>query len=315
MGRSGRAPSPGCFAGGGSDRSVVHDMCRRSRTLRSALLLPGLLVVLAAAAAPVLQAEETTTPAQPGLPTLGSTAPATPSLPDSGAAPAADSDPPAAAAPASRAASTPTRPAPPRAKPSTAARAVTTDSETIDPDLKDAAKAALELANEIKEMVAPAGSEDAERAAAAASAAASGNAARTAESAEDASAEPEPNLYYVPPSQQAAQGGRGGSVEIDLVREAIRHLKELVEHPVTLMLLPLVAFGFAAMAVVQFRSQLDSRRGRRRSAHGRRAAADPVEGRPRRSSNRAAAEVQPTASPSKTEPSRSRSRLRLRAKP
>ena len=135
----------------------------------------------------------------------------------------------------------------------------------IDPDLKDAAKSALQWMHEAKQLMLPSGI---------------GTAAGTGQ-------EPGTAIGSAPrytsggagdgnsgaDGQATAQGRRSGDTR-NLIREAIALAKEVAAHPVTWLLLLLVAFGGAAASVLQYRARVEHRWARKRAAHGRRGSSE-----------------------------------------
>ena len=162
----------------------------------------------------------------------------------------------------------------------------------IDPDLKEAAKTALQWAQEAKQWVRPAGglgSADGtyqESASADRSAPGRGGAAVGTEG--NMSPNSEPDAEYPPAGRQAHSYDRPAGGELNLIREGIKFIKDVAEHPVTWLLMPIVAFGSAAMWVVQYRTQLEKRHVGGQAARGRRGSSDPSRGRLKKRSSRTA---------------------------
>ena len=85
-------------------------------------------------------------------------------------------------------------------------------------------------------------------------------------------------VEYSLPSQPAPGQGRQIGGGPNLIEEAIELFKEITGHPVTWLLLPIVAFGGAAALVMQYRPQLEKRWRHRRAAHRRHGSSDPSRG-------------------------------------
>ncbi len=152
----------------------------------------------------------------------------------------------------------------------------------IDPELTEAAKTALRWAHDAKQWAQPAppGADggaypDTESAAAMAS-----EIARAAADARRGMA-PNPGLGEVDPTdpERTRSYGRPGAADVNFVQEGLKLIRDIAEHPVTWLLMPVLVFGMAVVWVVQYRAQADKRRVRGRSNRGQRA--PPVRGRRR----------------------------------
>ena len=241
----------------------------RLRALGSALLLQVVLLGADAAAAPLLQDDASPSRAQAGL--LEVSAPDEDASHDAPAArrqnPAAAGDEqtvPARAVDESAAAAMEPTPARPSAARTAAGSGEYAD---IDPDLKEAAKASLQWAHEVKEMVLPSGP-----------GAADGMGTETAWAGDPPPRNTWPGVEYSSPSQPAPGQGRHVGAGPNLIDEAIELFREITGHPVTWLLLPIVAFGGAAALVMQYRPQLEKGWRHRRAAHRRHESSDPSRG-------------------------------------
>lgn len=151
----------------------------------------------------------------------------------------------------------------------------------LDPELKEAAKAALQWAREAKHWVDPAGS------------------------GADAGTFQQPESTDGPVFEKGGGGSgpvgitpstrgpgtdppyaRSAIAEVDLIREAIKFIREVAWHPVTWLLMPLVALGSAAVWVVQHRAQTERRQMIGLAARGQRGSPDSNRSRLKRRSSR-----------------------------
>ncbi len=245
----------------------------RLRVLCSVLLLQAMLSGQDAAAAPVLQGDASPSPARAGL--LAEPAPEDEASP--GASAAAQQDPASTAdeeATRSRALdearAAALNPAVVKSSAPRAVAGIDGDSE-IDPDLKEAARTALQWAHDAKQLVLPAGAGMEEGIG-------SGPAWAGEVPPRSVGAGAGGGAEYGWPAQPAPAQGRhigGGS---NLIEEAVELVKEITGHPVTWMLMPVVLFGGAAALVMQYRPQLERRWRHRRAAHRRLGSSDPSRG-------------------------------------
>jgi hypothetical protein len=223
------------------------------QVIGSSILTLALALGFPASAAPVLQGDAPSTPSleEPAELRPAPSAAAGAVDPDPAASSALDAEP----APA-RPRADPRRPPATQKPPGDASPAI-----EIDPELKDAAKEVLELVRQVEALVVP------EALSAAASAAAAKRAAEArpeSDGSQDAgSADMVMPSVYLPPAKVAAYE------PVNLIEEAKRLLIEALEHPVTLVLAPLVFFAFAAAGVIQFRGLAGGRTRVRRSSRGR----------------------------------------------
>ena len=283
------------------ESSERQNMRSRSRTLRLVLLLPGLLLASVAVGAPVLL-DETMPPSSlsPESTTeFGRTAPAPVSpLPRAATTqaevPRSETPPARQSNPASTAASDSARSqrhdaahdaaVGNRAKVAGPARVI--DGERgieIDPDLKEVAKTALQWAREAKHWVDPASSgadtgifQQPEPTDGSAFEKGDGRAGPTRITPSN------PGPGTDPPY------ARSTATELDLIREAIKFIREVAWHPVTWLLMPLVVLGSAAVWVVQHRAQTERRQMSGLAARGQRGSPDPNRRRLQKRSNRTA---------------------------
>lgn len=303
----------------------------RSRTLGSFLHLQALFLALSAVGAPVLPDETLPAPALSELSTdFGRVAPAGASTLQNGAPPS-NSIPRLAATPGGRqnsdvaataesAASQPPGQAPAatlgpaRAKaaaprPQTDANSVASGlsiDDGLDPELKEAAKTALQWIQEAKERIQPTG-------------ASQGFEAADGSAPTGGAVEPSGNIVstpgrreYQPTFQQGNPIGPPTGAELDLIREAIKLVKEVAWHPLTWLLMALVALGSAAAGVMQHRAHAARRRFRRYATRGQRGSWDRG-GRRRDGRSGSAAGI--SASVRRADEKPVRSKLRRTAKP
>ena len=312
-------------------------MCR-SLTLGSVLHLAALLLALEASGEPVLRSEAT--PTLTPLTSLTSLTSLTGSNTESGRATPADASPlPGAAAtpadvsrpgvlpvkrptPTVAASAQPTQSPPGDEARDPAAAAARTRANTaalrsgasakaaasepvagndanidIDPELKQAVKTTLEWAHDAKQWVEPAHSGAADGGDKASESAAA-LAARVAAAAADSR-----GAEYPPPNQQARLYGPSAGDEFNPVREGLKLLRDIAEHPVTWLLIPLLAFGFAVAALLQHRATVD----RRRTTRRHRNSADPSR-RPHQRRSAATSAIPPSMPPADAAPVRPRLR-------
>lgn len=148
----------------------------------------------------------------------------------------------------------------------------------IDPDLKEAAKSALRWAHDAKQWVQPGRPGSAEGAYKDADSA-DGQTSERARAAAEARASLASNAG--PGGEQQGQlYDRPGRTDTNFLREGIKFIRDIADHPVTWLLMPILALGMAASWLVQHRSQRDKRRVRGRVARGQREPS--VSGRRRR---------------------------------
>lgn len=262
----------------------------RSRPLASALLVQACLVALQAAAGPVVQddaglsakpLELRIDPAADDGPGLGAPLPVDASASD---ASRADGAPAGQQQPASAPGAQVTHPQRPsetrpaakpaaaRAKPALQAAAAGGEPDAeIDPDLQEAAKAALQWAHEARDAVLPAQQDGL----AAESAAASAPNPAAVQPAPVTPLIAAPEVATLPP---VAPAGRPIG-KLNLVQEAIERIKTIAGHPFTWLVVLLAAFGSAAAGVVRYRGYLQRRRSRRRAGMRRGQSLDPARGR------------------------------------
>ncbi len=278
----------------GMSRSVGESsnrpkVLRRSHTLASALLLQALLLVSAAVGAPVLL-DEATPPSSrsPELTTESGHGAPTPvsSLPGAATTQAevsrSGTPPPQQHNPTSPAASDPARLQShdaarelvvrnARSKVTGTVPAIDGDGSTdIDPDLKEAAKTALQWAREAKHWVTPAssGADDGtfqQLEPTDGSTFEKGRGAAGSIRITPSKPEPGTDLPYA----------RSTVAEIDLIREAIKFIREVAWNPVTWLLMPLVALASVAVWVVQNRAQTERRQMSGLAARGQRGSPAP----------------------------------------
>ena len=153
----------------------------------------------------------------------------------------------------------------------------------IDPELTEAAKTALRWAHDAKQWTQPTrpGAEggaytDAEAAGAVAT--------ELARAAADARRSMAANPALVGAGPEGTEGSRQydrpGAANINFVQEGLRLIRDIAEHPVTWLLMPVLVFAIAVVWVVQYRALADKRGVGGRSNRGQRAL--PTQGRPRR---------------------------------
>ena len=157
----------------------------------------------------------------------------------------------------------------------------------IDPELKQAVKTTLQWAHDAKQWVEPGHSGTADGGDKASESAAVLAARAAAAAADSRGAE------YPPPNQRARLYGASAGDEFDPVREGIKLLRDIADHPVTWLLIPLLAFGLVAASFLQHRAKLE----RRRTARRHRNSAGPSR-RPHRSRSAAPSAIPPSMPPS-----------------
>ena len=274
-----------------------------SRALRLVLLPPGLLLAWVAVGAPVLSDE--TVPPSSRLPEstteFSRTAPVAVSpLPRDATTqaevPRSETSPPARP---SNPASTPASDSA-RSRRDEAARDAAVDNAgakvagparaidrergiEIDPDAKEAAKTALQWAREVKHWVDPMNS-GADTSTFQRPEPTVGSAYETRVGGAGPTRITPSNLGPGPDSPNS----HSTAVEIDLIREAIKFIREVAWNPVTWLLMPFVALGSAALWVVQHRTQTERGLMRGRAVRGQRGSLDPGRRRLKRRSSRAA---------------------------
>ena len=128
----------------------------------------------------------------------------------------------------------------------------------IDPELKQAVKTTLQWAHDAKQWVEPAHSGAADGGDKSAESAAALAARAAAAAADSRGAE------YLPSNQQARLYGPSAGDDFNPVREGLKLLRDIADHPVTWLLIPLLAFGLAAASLLQRRSKVERRRTARR---------------------------------------------------
>jgi hypothetical protein len=133
----------------------------------------------------------------------------------------------------------------------------------IDPDLKEAARAAMQWVHEARQLLLPAEPD----------ATIDGRGYDAGWAGELPSRNSGGGAEYRPPLQQAHSSGRRNGGELDLTREAIELVNEIAGHPITWLLMLLLAFGGAAVLTLKYRSHVDRRWFRRRSGHRRHSSA------------------------------------------
>ena len=302
-------------------------MQTRSRSLASALLLQAFFVALQAAAGPVVQEdaglsakslELRTDPAADDSLGLGPPLPADTPASDAsrpGAA-RAGSQQPASAADAqaarsqrpgdARPATTPAA----RAKPAPRAASAGAEPEVeIDPDLEEAAKAALQWAHEARDAVLPAQQDGLEAESAAASA--PHHAGVEPRAVTPLIAEPDTDVAVT--LSQAAAAGQSTRGQLNLIQEAIALAKTIVGHPFTWLVVLLVAFGSAAVGVMRYRVYSERRRRRSRVGLQGRESLDPS--RRRRHMKPTGTEVLPHRARSSDKAAAGRPGMRRASKP
>lgn len=270
-------------------------MRSRSRTLGSFLLLQALFLALGAFGGPVLPDETIPAPLLPELPTeLGRVAPAGASTLQSGAASSdgiahpvttsarrqnsdvaagAEFTPPQPPGQVHQTTSDPTRARAAAPRPQTGASSVAPGrsiDDDLDPELKEAAKAALQWVQEARERFEPARADQVFEATARSASAPVGGAAG---SPGDMRSTPMPREYQATPPPGHPIGPSTGA-ELDPIRAAIKLVKDIVGHPLTWLLLVLVALGSVGVAFLKFQSRVASRRFRRH-APGRQPGSSP----------------------------------------
>jgi hypothetical protein len=148
----------------------------------------------------------------------------------------------------------------------------------IDPDLKEAAKSALRWAHDAKlwvQQARPGSAEGAYKDAESVDGQTSERARVAAEARASLASNAGPGA-----EQQAQSHDRLGRSDTNFLREGIKFIRDIADHPVTWLVMPILALGMAASWLVQHRSQRDKRRVRGRSVRGQREPA--VSGRRRR---------------------------------
>ena len=171
----------------------------------------------------------------------------------------------------------------------------------IDPELKQAVKTTLQWAHDAKQWVEPAHSGAADGGDKSAESAAV-LAARVAAAAADSR-----GAEYPPPNQQARLYGASAGDEFDPVREGLKLLRDIADHPVTWLLIPLLAFGLAAASLLQRGAKLARRRTARRHRNSAGASR-----RPHQSRSAAPSAIPPSMPPSMPPADAAPVRTRLR---
>ena len=171
----------------------------------------------------------------------------------------------------------------------------------IDPELKQAVKTTLQWAHDAKQWVEPGHSGTADGGDKSAESAAV-LAARVAAAAADSR-----GAEYPPPNQQARLYGASAGDEFDPVREGLKLLRDIADHPVTWLLIPLLAFGLAAASLLQRGAKLARRRTARRHRNSAGASR-----RPHQSRSAAPSAIPPSMPPSMPPADAAPVRTRLR---
>ena len=264
------------------NRHQIRTMCSHSRTLRSTLLLSVFWLALGARGVPVLlgDADQTLSgaaaesgrvaPAAVAPPQEGGATPANaspivaPRVPRGSPGPATGAEtieaqaleePPDTTLLRARANSAPPRPLSAAKPAASRPRAGDDDGLEIDPDLKRAAKTALEQAHDAKQWVQPENM-------------GLGDGAFTAGPLGNAPLNPAPGADYSPASDEAEPHDRSSGGDANLILEGIKLVREITGHPVTWLLLPILAFGMLAWRVLQHRARAGRRHARGRDARG-----------------------------------------------
>jgi hypothetical protein len=145
----------------------------------------------------------------------------------------------------------------------------------IDPDLKDAAKAALELAREARQWMDPtrpgaAADAGQEPGAPQGSVPQKEGGAVATESAARPNVNADPDLDYPSTPEDAQTRALRTGERVNLIREATKNIREFVEHPLTWLMITIVALGAFALQIAQYRGQAGRRSlGRRHGARRR----------------------------------------------